>query len=1447
MSQAVKKDRALDCISNQIPAACSIPIANLKTAYRQNRKIRANPKTPIGNFFAANDPIYHHNKHSNYLFNKEVFVLTRSLLRGGRILLTMRLYTNQDAGNILWEYAFEHLAVFSPEEIDDKEYADTVYISADDPHLNISALLVGFADRDPAIKTPQTVTWQVDGVGTMSPASITNITDGLFNSELVMPAIKGAETTPFATLNGTKGYFHRIEVISGKPANITLSTTGQSFVQGFGSTIVTAVVKDAHGNLVEDSTSVTFRTTGDGFVQTFKGFTKDGVATATVKGGYSSGSGIVIAEVGSVSATTSYNIASINVDLLGVPANSGVNNEHIVTASVTAAGQPASDIFVDFSFEGGELEQSDTKTDANGEIQLTLNTGRLEGTAKLSARADIHNQTSANITKTATNQNTLNSAYLVSDNNGLGNGSYTGFNGATTSVSYPGIMDVTLRGTPSTAWQISLDDLFLPNHEPLLSYRFDSVNRDDTGLHNGNSTNVLRSYSHPASNKYSGEFLENEPLDITSQLSIPEHSSLSVGQPAVAMWLSSTGSGSIVNWGKGAFELTVLANDTIQLSVRTNGGVKTLTSSAIVKNSWLKVSAGVSAREVYLSVDGETYTVALSTETVSFPVLADMVVGKGFKGNLSSLRAYNLNSPELVSLSSSVSGQYDANGLAIVQLQSNNTLGNLQVGSRLANTSVGLRVNGTESLPISLIESQMYTRYVGMIEDTFADSGVDTAEILSKVVTPGVMARNLDVPDKIMGIASDTDIGGPLNVIQASLGNITFRDDLEVLAPHITTIQQFYQNTNQPQMLLATADLLGEAVKRSAKGDGTLMRILQTSLVVLSETISVSHTAGDTIAQSINSRSDFWIWMRFLSMPAKGWAGPVIPIPKPDSDCSTLMPDINIGTALEYTSTPCRVRGDVVAHIINDWTATDSAIAADPRLMSENLRIINNAMRSAPYEINRLVFMAESSNGIVSNSPLELNQANAAFPVIIFRGGFTSIKLVLGIIKKHGANHFINFMQDRTTSRYDALELMAAIGYLELRDADNGCTANCLPTDVVTTVNKNITAWLAGLSLAKDGVLQTGQKEQQQCQLAFQAHGAAHEIMLTAMYHAAYEFGGVAGKKYQVLAADKAVPLQLFQKVKTTTIPFQPQYRRKPDLILEGDGPRNRIWIEAKSNSKTGVKFQPWSPPDEAKFKDRSSYHRQFYNDRVAMGSALDSVYWKDGELGIGQAEIRLKPSSIKWQFQMWEPANRYYHKPIGPNSKQFKKIPINRAKPFMTASEVKNTTGVNVGFKKMQEAFVRLTEGRSSGALAKLNLGYLEPTSNNSAYATLQVGKRDELTPFTLAGELKQMVGDAVKDDILKKLLDDMVDPKYKEWLNGDLSPAQKDAIKAELEAKIDQAIGPLAAIMDAADAITPDELIELENELTEWADGLLGDWLVEEIGEIEWKAAGLSCDLHE
>ena len=54
----------------------------------------------------------------------------------------MRLYSNQDAGNILWEYAFEHLILDTQLAGFDANAGRTLYVSADDPVVPLQARLL---------------------------------------------------------------------------------------------------------------------------------------------------------------------------------------------------------------------------------------------------------------------------------------------------------------------------------------------------------------------------------------------------------------------------------------------------------------------------------------------------------------------------------------------------------------------------------------------------------------------------------------------------------------------------------------------------------------------------------------------------------------------------------------------------------------------------------------------------------------------------------------------------------------------------------------------------------------------------------------------------------------------------------------------------------------------------------------------------------------------------------------------------------------------------------------------------------------------------------------------------------------------------------------------------------------------------------------------------------
>ncbi len=218
-----------------------------ETAYRENLKVRANSKTRPRNFFAVNDPVYHSGDSYNGLFYKGKSAVNRGLSVGGHILLTMRLYTNQDAGNILWEWAFEALALDTRIAGYDDQTEETWYVTADDPTVPFQSMIVGYAGRDASTKTPQTVKWEVKGLGSMSPASSTDKDLGVFASDLTMPTVAGAKGVVQAILQGdspTAASFKTVEVLPGKPGAMTLDQVGEPSARGVGQMAVTVTDKD---------------------------------------------------------------------------------------------------------------------------------------------------------------------------------------------------------------------------------------------------------------------------------------------------------------------------------------------------------------------------------------------------------------------------------------------------------------------------------------------------------------------------------------------------------------------------------------------------------------------------------------------------------------------------------------------------------------------------------------------------------------------------------------------------------------------------------------------------------------------------------------------------------------------------------------------------------------------------------------------------------------------------------------------------------------------------------------------------------------------------------------------------------------------------------------------------------------------------------------------------
>src|SRR5690606_24500958 len=204
--------------------------------------------------------------------------------------LTLSLYLNQDAQNVLWEWGFQTLGVFPPELVD-----ETIKVSADDAlayKQGIFAFVNGASDEQ-----VDTVNWSTNGEG-VTP-NLQNSDQGLFATELTLPTIAGRLTNVSAELNKQgrpTGVSATFETIAGSPKYFFLtSATGSTSLAGRGEKRYRIQLTDQFGNPVEDATPVNIEaenlSINGGLAGDYQALsTVDGYVEFTVSGDYEPGS-----------------------------------------------------------------------------------------------------------------------------------------------------------------------------------------------------------------------------------------------------------------------------------------------------------------------------------------------------------------------------------------------------------------------------------------------------------------------------------------------------------------------------------------------------------------------------------------------------------------------------------------------------------------------------------------------------------------------------------------------------------------------------------------------------------------------------------------------------------------------------------------------------------------------------------------------------------------------------------------------------------------------------------------------------------------------------------------------------------------------------------------------------------------------------------------------------
>ncbi|MFT4929282.1 MAG: hypothetical protein ACI8WB_005413, partial [Phenylobacterium sp.] len=169
--------------------------------------------------------------------------------------LTMRLYSNNDPGNVLWEFAF-NLAFVFPEQPDEGQAH--IIVSADRAGEGPVGFFGAVVSPESAQQAGHSVKWKVQGDGTVSSPSPFSA-NGVFDAQLILPTKSGEEVYVEGHFDGANpgGFKTATYLIEpGTPADIQVIKTGETVIGGLGGIDLDITVTDQFGNLVTDGTLV---------------------------------------------------------------------------------------------------------------------------------------------------------------------------------------------------------------------------------------------------------------------------------------------------------------------------------------------------------------------------------------------------------------------------------------------------------------------------------------------------------------------------------------------------------------------------------------------------------------------------------------------------------------------------------------------------------------------------------------------------------------------------------------------------------------------------------------------------------------------------------------------------------------------------------------------------------------------------------------------------------------------------------------------------------------------------------------------------------------------------------------------------------------------------------------------------------------------------------------
>ena len=1071
-----------------------------------------------------------------------------------------------------------------------------------------------------------------------------------------------------------------------------------------GQTSLSFTIRDQYSNLLPDGTGVSFTVGNNLVIHSLDSEITNGKANIVVKGSEYEGLSSVTLNIQGISET-------VNVDVQPLSITSDFNGlltvqeqEDILLTVNDAAGNPVANVDVLVGANFAYLNEDTLTTDSNGEVRVKLTAPNAKGegtfTAQLGRLEQLKVPFTVNYRSGEVRDLEVDYASMIGDRTSAANFTYQRYDNTNIDVPYQVQRTIKALGSEGDVVDVSIGDMHDANRQLLAAYAMGEVDQgfihDNTGRASLTAANTQSQFGTRLGAGKSLSFAASNNSELTLATAPLLNKNSDIGF-SIEVLAKGDPAGQLINLGKGAQTLVVNEHSQLVYQVRTDAGLFSLTSDAVFQNRWHQVAGRYYNGQLELSVNGVVKRTAINGD-IHFDTSADdLVVGKGFTGQLNSLKWIDWSSQPVMTFADGSTTQavtIGATGSTDVAIKSAGNFRNTVQGSisSLDIQRVLIHTRNTKQYA-SLISLEGFGRIAQQYTDTVSTTApaINLAALQSSYSqnAQGVYASNyqsnLTLAGVNLSLIPQAQAGSISDFLMSTVEFLLPIESLNVIANQISILADggevdgvkfmlaimdvltYFPPARPLQLLLRPLKglahimprkfrnhfigALGGIANKARKGDfDTLWNVLP-FLILAAEMYHDPDTREgiEFLMSTVNSSEDVLNWIDYLGLPAGGWVGDTLPEIDPfaqPEETTQLFSNPFIASA--YAAGGVAVAFRVSKHVI-----AGSLKAAGRRFAGET-------KKNLPSVLGQTAKLLKQADSATLRKHLFSPNLWLSATTIALRGGKKALA---------------QFLKGKTNARYSPAAVMSITAYLEW-EASCGRALDLVSGDKEGTAEEVATAPQVLIDLECNGKGITGGNNRFQMYEKFKhafadvltaqleeiadddiisldgrGHGALFHIAEIARYQLAYRAGGkpikaIEGHRRLWLYKDEVgrrLGSLLTKQSDAEKLNYLSRaYSRWIDIII-GEKGKAEQWIELKSYKAKDIakaeqlaltNGKPIKPWNLTTGVDKAmSLNRQFNLDR----SAANMKHARLGKDGDKKNLLVTVDPDFLWLFQKFD------------------------------------------------------------------------------------------------------------------------------------------------------------------------------------------------------------------